>query len=87
MISLVSSFKIINVPIPDPKMAISVVDAVAANANGIQRLLAYGLSTVPIKDKLLFSNGPKDLPRNSLIFTILDNWVFDNFMLALKLVD
>ena len=52
MISLVSSFKIINVPIPDPKIAISVVDAVAANANGIQRLLAYGLSTVPIKDKL-----------------------------------
>ena len=52
------------------------------NPNGIKTLLATGLSTFPIKDKPLFSNGPRSLSRNPLDCTILDNWAFDSLILA-----
>ena len=45
-------------------------------------LLANGLSTFPIKDNPIFSNGPKNLPKNSSYCPILCNWAFDNFILA-----
>ena len=45
-------------------------------------LLANGLSTFPIKDNPVFSNGPKGLPKNPPVCPILYNWAFDNFILA-----
>ena len=56
--------------------------ATAVNPNGIKTILANGLSTLFIKGKPFFSNGPKSLPRNPTDFPILHNWVFDNFSLA-----
>ena len=44
-------------------IAASVVDAAAVNPNGIKTLLVNGLSTSPIKDNLVFSNGPKSLSK------------------------
>ena len=61
-------------------VAASVADAV--NSNGIKTLLASGLSRFFIKGILVFSSGPKILPKNSPDFTILCKWVFDNFILA-----
>ena len=40
------------------------------------------VSTFPIKDNPVFSNGPKSLPKNPPDCSILCNWVFDNFILA-----
>ena len=39
-------------------------DAAAVNRNGIKTLLANGSSTFVIKDKPVFSNGSKHLPKN-----------------------
>ena len=47
----------------------------------IKTLLASGLSTFFIKSNLVFSNGPKSLPKNPPDCPILCNWVFDNFIL------
>ena len=54
-------------------MAASVADNAAVNPNGIKTLLANGLSTCFIKDKLFFSNGTKSLPKNLPDCHILDN--------------
>ena len=54
-------------------MAASVADNGAVNPNGIKTLLANDLKTCFIKDKLLFSNGPKDLPKNPPDCRILDS--------------
>ena len=35
-----------------------------------------------MKGKLVFIKGPRSLPRNPPNCTILDNWVFENFILA-----
>ena len=43
----------------------SVADAAAVNHNSTKALLASGLSTFPINDKPVFSNGPKSLLRNT----------------------
>ena len=89
MISFISSFEIINVVTPDPNIflwiAASVADADVVNPNGIKTLLANSLSTLPIKGKPVFSNGPKSLPKNPPDCSILCNWVFDNFTLAEEL--
>ena len=45
-------------------------------------LLANGLCTIPIKGKEVFSSGPRSLTGNPPNRTILDSWVFNNFMLA-----
>ena len=66
-------------------MNADVVDAAAINLNNMKTLLAYDLSTFPIKGIPIFSNGPKTLPKNSPDCPILCNWVFDNFMLAEEL--
>ena len=47
----------------------------------LKTLLANGLSTF-IKGKPVFSNDPRSLPRTPSDCTILDSWVFDNFILA-----
>ena len=38
-----------------------------------------------MKGNLVFSNGPKSLPKNHPDCTILCNWVFDDFILAEEL--
>ena len=46
MILFISSFKIINVVVPDPNIFLWIAASVAAvNPNGIKRLLANGLNT------------------------------------------
>ena len=60
----------------------SVADAAAVNPNGIKTLLASVFSTFFIKGKSVFSNGLRNLLKNSLDCLILCNWVFDNFILA-----
>ena len=83
---MVSSFEIISVVVPDQKfffwIATSVADAAAVDLISIKTLLANGLSAFPIKATPIFSNGPRSLIENSTNCTILDNWVFDDFMLA-----
>ena len=82
MISFISLFEIINVTLSDPNvflwMAASVTDAVSVNPNGINN----GLSTFPIKDNPLFSNGSKYLLKNPPICPVLYTWGSDNFALA-----
>ena len=41
------------------------VGTATVNPNGIKTLLANGLSTFFIKDKLVFNNGLRTLPRSS----------------------
>ena len=83
---IISSFKIINLGIPNLNVflwiAASVAYAASVNPNGIKTLLANGLSTYPIKDKPVFSKGPKRLLGNPHDYPVLCNWVFDNFILA-----
>ena len=45
-------------------MAASVADAAVVNPNGIKILLTNGLSTFFSKDKPVFNNRPKSLPKN-----------------------
>ena len=75
--------------IPDPNLFLSIatfaVDAATVNPNGIKTPLAFqvlnglsfsvlnGLTTFFIKDNLVFSNGPKSLPKNPLDCPILCN--------------
>ena len=46
------------------------------NPSGVKTLLANGFSTFLIKDKIVFSNGPKSLPKNPADCPILCDWVF-----------
>ena len=55
------------------------------NSNCIKTLLAYGLSTFPIKGNPVCRNVLKSLPKNPLHCPILCNQVFDNFILAEEL--
>ena len=89
MISSIASFEIISLVKPDAKIffwiAASVADAATINPTGIITLLANGLSTLFIKGKPVFSNGPKSLPRNYPDCPILDSSVSDNFLSGDKL--
>ena len=51
----------------------SVADAADISLDGIQTLLAIGLSTFCIIGNPVFSNGPKSLPKNPPGCTILCN--------------
>ena len=86
MISFTSSFEIISVVMSAPKIfiwiAACIVDVTAVNPYDTKTLLANGLITFLIKDKLVFSNGARSLVRNLPYFTMLGNWVFENFILA-----
>ena len=66
---------------PDPKIFLcipaSAADAAAVNHKWIKTLLANAFITFFIKGNLVFSNGPRSLPRNPPDCIILDNWVFD----------
>ena len=94
MISLISSFEIVNGDcfakseghVIDPKiflwMGASVADVAAVNRNSIITLLANNLSTVFVKGNPSFSNGYKSLSKNRPDCPISCNRVFDNFILA-----
>ena len=75
--SSISSFDIINVADPEPKIFLcipaSAADAAAVNHNGIETPLANGLITFFINGNPVFSNGHGSLPRNSPDCIILDN--------------
>ena len=82
--SYISSFEIINVPIPEPKknlfwIAAFVADPAYVNPSGIKTLLADGLSTFLIKDK---PNGWRGPTRHFPNYTVSDNWIFDNLILT-----
>ena len=66
-------------------VAASIADAVDVNPNGIKTLLANGLSTFFMKDNPVFSDGPKNIPKNLPNCFILCNWVFYNFILVKEL--
>ena len=66
---------------------ICVADAAAVNPTGTKILLANGFSTFSIKDKSVFNNAPRSLPKNSPDCPILYNWVFDNFISANELLE
>ena len=59
-------------------------DAAAVNPEGSKTLLASGVSTFFIEVKPVFIKGQRNLPKNCPKSTILDNWVFENFMLAVE---
>ena len=88
IISFISSSEIINVVTPDPNIflwiAAPVTDAAAISPDCIKLLLGNGSSTFPFKSNPVFSNGLKNIPKNSHDCPILNNRVFDNFILADK---
>ena len=63
-------------------IAASVAEASAINPKGTKTLLANGLNTFPITGKPVFSNSRRSLPKSPPKCIILDNWVFENFILA-----
>ena len=69
--SSISSFDIISVVIPDPKIFLcipaSAADVAAVNPKGIKALLTNGLITFFISGNPVFSKGPRSLPRILLI--------------------
>ena len=73
----ISSFDIISVVVPDPKIFLCIVTyaayAAAVNPNGFKMLLAYGLITFFIKGNPVFSNGPRSLLRNFPYFVNSDD--------------
>ena len=60
----------------------SVVDVVVVNHKSLRTLLTYGLSKFFINGEPFFSNDRRSLPRNPPDCTILDSWVFNNFIFA-----
>ena len=69
---------------PDPKICIpaSAADDAAFNPKGIKTVLANDLLTFFINGNRVFSNWPRSLLRSPPTCVILENWVFDNFMLV-----
>ena len=88
IMSFISSFDIIKVVAPGPKifLCIPAPAAAAVNYNGIKTLLANGGSTFFINGKTIFSNESRNLARNSPDCIILDRWIFDSLILADKLL-
>ena len=75
--SSISSFHIISVVVPEPKIFLcipaSAADAAPVNTNGIKALFANGLITFFINGNPVFNNGSRSLPRNPPDYIILDN--------------
>ena len=55
-------------------------DATAVNPKEIKTLLANGLITFFVSGNLVFSNGPRSVPRNPPDCIILNIWVFENLI-------
>ena len=56
------------------------LDITADNPNGIRTLSANGFNTFFLKARLVFSNGPKSLPKNPSDCPVLCKCLFDNFV-------
>ena len=84
IISSISSFDIIRVLLPDPKIILCIsaheTDDAAVNPNVIKTLLANSLITFFIDRILVFNNWPGNLPRSPPDYIILGNWAFENFI-------
>ena len=67
----ISSFEIINVAVPDPKIFLRIpmpaADTAAVSPNGIKTLSVDGLRKFFINDKPVFINGPKSVQEIHLI--------------------
>ena len=89
IISLISSFGIINIVTKDYNIffwiAASVADAAAFNPNDIRTLLANVLSRLLIKGSSSFNNNHQVLPKNYPDCPNLCNRFFDYFILAEEL--
>ena len=90
LISIISSFVIINIVLPDPNIFlwidVSVADVDVVNPNGVKTLLANDLSTSFVKGNPIFSNGSISQPKNPSDYPILCGWVVDSFTLAEELL-
>ena len=90
MTSSIFLFEISNVATLDPNTFLCILasadHSAGVNPDGVKTFLANGPGTVFIKGKPVFSNGCKSLPRNRHDSSILDSWVFDNFILADELL-
>ena len=62
-------------------IAASVANSAVVNPNRKKTLLANGFNTFFIKGNLVYSNGPKILPKNSWLSYFMQP-VFENFILA-----
>ena len=75
--SSISSFDIISVVVPDPKIFLCIsaspADASAVNPNKTKTLSAYAIITFLINGGPAFNNGATSLPRNLPDCIILDN--------------
>ena len=56
--------------------------ASAVSTNGIKTFLVIDLNTFFIKRKSFFINGTRSIPKNLPDSSVLDSWVFNNFILA-----
>ena len=83
--SSISSFDIISVVVPEPKIFLcisaSAADAAVINPNGIKIFLAKCLIAFFINGNPVFSNRPRSLRRNPPDCTILGHIGFDSLML------
>ena len=80
----ISSFDMIRVVVPKPKIFLpipaSAANAAAVSTNGIKTLLDNSLIQFFNKGNPVFYNGPRSLPWNPFGCIILDNWAFDNII-------
>ena len=56
--------------------------ATAMNLIGTKNLLGHGSSAFAIKSKPVFSNDPRSLRTNPPNRTIVNRWIFENFIVA-----
>ena len=61
---------------------VPVADTTAVNSNDTKTRLANSVSIFFTKGKPVVGNDPRTPPRNHCNCTILDNCIFDNFILA-----
>ena len=75
--SSISSFDMIRVVVPKPKIFLPIpapaANAAAVNTNGSRALLDNSLIQFFNKGNPVFRNGPRSLPRNPFGCVILDN--------------
>ena len=87
--SSLSSFDIIGVVVPKPKIFFiyyipvsAADDAAAVNPNGVKTLLGDGWIIFFIVGNPVFSNGRRSLWKNPPDCNILDDWVFEFLILT-----
>ena len=58
----------------------SAADVASVNPKGIKALLTNGLITFFVNGNPIFSNEPRNLPKNPPDSVVLDNWIFDKLI-------